>query len=363
MKKFYQLVKFPFILLSLTSLVLAFLINQIHLNYPLSISFPYYQTDLTPYYSRFWATLAHFDGIHYLRLANHGYSDWGSQAFFPLYPLLISLFSKFIPPLFAGLTISLCSLLFALVGLQKLFPERPSLLYLVLAFPTAFFFFTLYTESLFFAISIWFFVALKHKQYLDSAILAGLASSTRLVGVFLGLALILELWPQKYSAIKKISLTILSFIGLISYMGYLFMTTKDPLLFFHVQPIFGGGRSGGELILLPQVIYRYLKMFVTIDPTSFLFQRALIEFTFFVTAFVSYFSHFKKLDKAVSLYLLCSLLLPTLSGSLSSFPRYLLVLTPWILPTRLNAILFYLPLSLYLAYFLLQKFALGIFVS
>lgn len=342
----------------------------------LVISFPYYDTDLAPFYSRFWATFAHFDGIHYLRLASHGYADWGSQAFFPLYPLLIHLLSPFTPsPLAAGLLISWLSLLIAGLGLRRLFPRRPRLFWLVLAFPTAFFFLTAYTESLFFALTIWFFVFLSRQKWWLAALLAGLASATRLVGAFLAISLFIELLHQPprpseartseggLSIVHRSLLILLSLSGLLAYMFFLYQTTGDPLLFFHVQPVFGGGRSGGELILLPQVLYRYAKMILTTNWQTFLFWRVLLELSTFTWAVSVLIDKFKKFPLAVSTYLSLSLLLPTLTGTLSSLPRYILVLAPWLIPQTRQGIWLYLAISLPLALLLLFEYSRGIFIS
>ncbi len=333
-------------------------------HWPLAISFPYYDTDLAPFYSRFWATFAHFDGIHYLRIAQHGYADWGSQAFFPLYPLLVHLLSPLSPsPLAAGLFISWASLIFAIVGLRRLFPTRPHLFWLVLAFPTAFFFFTVYTESLFFALSIWFFVFLSRQKWWLAALLAGLASATRLVGVFLALSLLIELFRHPLSMIHRSFIVLFSVSGLLAYMYFLYQTTGDPLLFFHVQPIFGGGRSGGELILLPQVIYRYAKILLTTSYDTFVFWRSFLELGFLTWALSSIIKKFKTIPLSANFYLILSVILPTLSGSLSSLPRYLLVLTPWLLPESKRGILLYLALAIPLFVLLILQFARGIFVS
>ncbi len=330
----------------------------------MNVTFPYYDTDLAPFYSRFWATFAHFDGIHYLRLAAHGYADWGSQAFFPLYPLLINLLSRILgDPLYSGIILSIISLIIAILGLRRLFPTRPQLFWLILSFPTAFFFLTVYTESLFFALSIWFFVFLTRQKWWLAAILAGLASATRLVGAFLAISLFIELLHRPLSIVHRSFLTLLSLSGLLAYMFFLYQTTTDPLLFFHVQPVFGGGRSGGELILLPQVLYRYAKILLTTSADTFVFWRSFLELGFFTGAITMLVNKFKKLPLAVSTYLALSLLLPTLSGTLSSLPRYVLVLTPWLLPESRRGIWLYLAISLPLAIILLFEYSRGVFVS
>ena len=57
--------------------------------------FPY--KDRLPGYNlpSWLSSLANFDGIYYISIARHGYSQY-EQAFFPLYPMLI----KFLTPLF-----------------------------------------------------------------------------------------------------------------------------------------------------------------------------------------------------------------------------------------------------------------------
>src|SRR3990170_8020324 len=56
--------------------------------------FPYYQERLIasglPHF--IWS-FGNFDGVHYLGIAQHGYIYQFTQVFFPLYPILIKLFS------------------------------------------------------------------------------------------------------------------------------------------------------------------------------------------------------------------------------------------------------------------------------
>ena len=59
--------------------------------------FPYVDRVLTVTGLPSWVWgFGNFDGVHYLRLAQDGYSAQYSQAFFPLYPLLIRIFN-FLP--------------------------------------------------------------------------------------------------------------------------------------------------------------------------------------------------------------------------------------------------------------------------
>src|SRR4030042_4808501 len=77
------------------------------LAFPFKESFPYWETLLEPNgHPLFWSW-ANFDGVHYLTIASTGYSAQYTQAFFPVYPLLMGVVSRFVHnPVLAGLLIS-----------------------------------------------------------------------------------------------------------------------------------------------------------------------------------------------------------------------------------------------------------------
>ncbi|MCA9373378.1 hypothetical protein KC921_04775, partial [Candidatus Woesebacteria bacterium] len=107
-------------------------------------------------------------------------------------------------------------------------------------------------------------------------------------------------------------------------MLYLNQTFADPLLFLHVQSQFGAGRSQ-SLIIYPQVIWRYLKILATARPFDlkyFAYTQEFIAGTIgLVTLVVAWL---KKLPKSLVIYSVLAFLLPTLTGTFSSMPRYLL---------------------------------------
>ena len=345
---------------------LLHLVAKLSLYAPQSIDFPYYNTDLARY-TRAEAIWAHFDGIHYLRLASYGYRDTGTQAFFPIYPALVSALKGIgLSPLYSALLISYCSLFFAIWGIRVLFPSRfwPTFLTLLL-FPTSFFLVSVYTESLFLALVIWFFVFLKAKKWGVAALLSGIASGTRLVGILLALSLAVEFFrsygPKAFKRPSLLLLLLLSCGGLIGYMWFLLVRFQDPFMFFHVQPMFGAGRSGSEIILLPQVIYRYLKMIFTVDSTTLLYQRVWLELMTTLAVIYLLFKNYKRIVLSQTVFLAGSILLPTLTGSLSSMPRYALVLVPFLVAgSRPRLVL--IPFGLLLIY-LFSVFASGQFVA
>lgn len=279
---------------------------------------------------------ANMDGVHYLSIAQSGYYQF-EQAFFPLYPLLIRWGATTLgwPPHMVALAISHAALLIGLwffMRLGKSFDSKNAwwAVIFLLVFPTSFFFAAVYTESLFLALAAATFWFAHRKQWWLVGLWGGLASLTRLFGVFL---LVPVAWQYLRSVKQRrpIDLAAISVIplGLISYMWYLWSVYGDPLLFFHAQPAFGAGRSADSIILLPQVLWRYLKIFFTVDPQTIIYMVATIELVILVVAALLLVHGWRQ--KKLRPYLAFSalvLLVPTLTGTLSSMPRYFLSAFP-----------------------------------
>ena len=315
---------------------------------------------------------ANMDGQHYLSLAQNGYFQF-EQAFFPLYPLLIRFFGNLLRGnyLLSALLISHFSFLGSLIIFYKLLGQEFSLkvakwvIISLLVFPTSFFFAGVYTESLFFFLTIGSVYSLVKKKWLLAGILAGLASATRLVGIFLLPVFFYEWWKEKKKPILKFLAILISPMGLLFYMFYLWRTYADPLMFFHVQPAFGAGRSGEKIILLPQVLYRYLKIFTTAQ-LSYDYLIAVFEFVVFFLAVYLLLRYYKQISLPYLLFGWLVLLTPTLSGTLSSIPRYLLINFPlMIILGRLEGKVKIISLSLSLLLLILVTmfFFRGYFVS
>lgn len=305
--------------------------------------FPYKET-LNSYNLPSWLSkLASFDGLHYLSIAQKGYSQY-EQAFFPFYPLLIKFLTFFTKnPLLSGLLISNISFFFGLVFFLKYLKiidekiDEKIFLLLFLTFPTSFFFNVVYTEGLFFllfSLSLYF---LKKENYPLFMITSALTSLTRLIGIFLVIHLFFHFFKKKEKKLIYFFLIFSPLIGFFLYSFYLFKTTGDPLFFFSAQPAFGANRST-NLIFFPQVAFRYLKIFFTAS-LNFQFYLALFEFViFFLIFFVLIFDFFKQLNiqknfkikiknfdlLSINIFSFVNLLLPSLTGTFSSIPRYAL---------------------------------------
>jgi hypothetical protein len=283
--------------------------------------------------------LANMDGIHYLRIANTGYFQYG-EAFFPLYPLVIKIFSSIIPlpPAQIAWEISFVSFTAALLVLYDMLQEKSTevarwTIIFLLAFPTAFFFTAVYSEGIFFLISLLCFYFLRKRKWWVAGIFGALASATRLFGVLLLIPMILEYFalPKKSRRLSVALSFCIVLLGLVFYMIFLYQRSGDPLLFFHVQPAFGANRSGTTIILLPQVFWRYGKIIFTafMQPTPASYMVTVFELLTTVGALsVIYYGWKKKISLSYLLYSLFAVLLPTLTGTLSSMPRYVLSAFP-----------------------------------
>lgn len=288
-----------------------------------------------------------FDGVHYLTIAQYGYIEESTQAFFPTYPLLVRWMTNLLATnvLVGGLVVSNFMLVVAMVLFWKLlrldFNRAVSRLtiWLLLLFPTAYYLGAVYSESTFLVFVFGSFLAARRKNWLVAGILAAIASASRLVGIFLFPALLVE-WYQPQSPGKKHSLIklvkkkwrelvfiFISPLGLISYMWYLRNSFNDPLKFLHVQSSFGASRTD-KMVLLYQVIWRYIKMIFTVDPTSQLYFRVMQELGWSLVFLFLAIISFKQSRLSYALFSVLAFLAPTLTGTFSSMPRYVLVMFP-----------------------------------
>ena len=290
--------------------------------------------------------LANFDGVHYLTIANSGYFGIGLiQAFFPLFPLLMHFLHLIIDNLLlAGLLLAQVFALSSMLSfyyLVKIYYGQKIARRALLAmsvFVSAFYLRSLYNEGLFLTLVFGTFIAAKKGHFTYAGILAALASATRIVGIGLWPSLLLFVWLHQrhnYKAYLQVSLSV---FGLIGYMVYLYLHFHDPLYFFSVQSQFGAGRQT-SLILWPQVIWRYLKIFYTVRPFDLKYYVYVQEFLLSVfsllalvhLAWQGWWHKRKKYSGASILewphlfFALIAYFLPTMTGNFSSMPRYLLV--------------------------------------
>jgi hypothetical protein len=278
---------------------------------------------------------ANFDGMHYLSIAQDGYRQY-QQAFFPLLPILIRGLEKIVGNyLLAGMLIANSCVLAALFYFYRLvkmdFGGKTAWRVLAcwLMFPTSFFLGAVYTESLFIFLVIFSFYQARRRQWFWAGLAGGLASATRVVGVVLLPALLVEIYQQIGFRIswKKYWPIILVPAGLFFYMFYLNKTVGDPWYFVHVQENFAAGRTGGKIILLYQVFWRYLKMIAT-TRADILYLSVWNELIIGILFLTLSIWAFKRLRLSYAVFMAISYLIPTLSGTFLSLPRFCLTMFP-----------------------------------
>ena len=361
--------------------------------------------DLTSQIPNFIQDSANFDGINYLHIAKYGYGLY-QQAFFPLFPLLIHIFS-FITNhnyFIAGFIISNLCFLIGMVVFKKYLesigksPKEIVWIFIfLLSFPTAFFFGAVYTESLFFLSVVAALYLMQKRKYWLVLIFCIMASLTRLIGVFLCIPIFFTVIPQQqlhffwqkhkftYQNLKRFLLTngkamALIFspvMGLLIYMLYLVYTVHNPLAFYSTQSNFHAGRSTASLILLPQVYYRYLNIFIHAQH-NLVYSVAVLEFLIFNLVLVVLLYDLWMLWQrknilnrmnlvGLNFFSLVNLVLPTLTGTMSSIPRYALLSLSFFIRLAeiknkvVRGMLLVLFITLYIV--LLALFTQGYFVS
>ncbi len=349
--------------ISKTVLLWAYLISVVSilswLVVPLSSRFT--NLEPAPKLSVVWVQWSNFDGLHYLDIAKYGYGSAytdKSYSFFPLYPYLLRIVSGFHPSAAFGVALSLALFIFALHFLYKLISldsnrvEARNSLLLLLIFPTALFFGSVYTESLFLLISVLVFYFARKQHFLLASVFGLLASATKITGIFLYPAILYEWYISKKRSLESfIYSVLLPPIGLLSYSYYQWIKTGDPLYFVHLQSNFSG-RSISKIILLPQVLWRYLKILASINRPDPIFFTSVLELGCALLVILLLVVGIKRLRLSYYIYLLPAFILPTLTGTFLSMPRFILVMFP--LFTVLSGIFTHAPKSLKILYLVIS---------
>ncbi len=282
---------------------------------------------------------ARWDGVHYLEIARNGYRGT-DVAFFPLYPVLIRIFGVLLrSDLVAAIAISNVAGLVAAYFLYRLADAQYDaatatrvVLYSAL-FPTAFFFSSAYSESLFLALTLAMFWSLRENRYLSAGFLGGLATLTRAEGVLLLVCYIVEiLAPERElwvaittSARVRRHLAIGAAMipaGLLAFMALLWILDGDPLAFTHVQ-----AHWNRHLAFPWTTLWRSFHLVVASnDPPTIAMQGIELAFTTFLitTAIVG----IRRMRPSYSAYAVMSIVVPLASSSLMSTPRFALVVFP-----------------------------------
>lgn len=282
-----------------------------------------------------------FDGLNYLEIVEHGYTNNRAlAAFFPAYPLLIKIFSinLRLNPIIVGILISYVSTILALLvfyrhGEAETKSANLALkrLVLLLAFPSSFYLFAYYTEGFFLLLTILFFWYLEKGDLVKASFFAMIASATRLFG----LALVGTLFVEAFFCFRKTGkipfIVFLSPLGFVIYAIYLGINYANPFLMFFVQSDQKFGRTLSvlnPLKIIPDTASKIISGPQMQYDNIFVYPVILIEATVFVYLIFLTIRSFGKIRFYYWSYLLFSLILIMVGGSLSSVTRYSLPLIP-----------------------------------
>jgi hypothetical protein len=240
-------------ILSLFLVTRLLLVLITYFGYILLSADKYSSTPVSP--ATFLSLWNHWDATHYLSIAQYGYKTPFDFAFFPLFPLLTAIIAtplgSWSYPL-VGMLLSNGALLGTLFILYQIAVDsegeeiaRRTLLYLCI-FPTAFFFFAAYNESLFLLLVTGTFLALRKQRWWLAGLLGCLAALTRSAGLLLVAPYLYELWLARENVGRTPGAAPMRFLfgilpllliplGTCIYGLYGWKITGNPLIFATVQ--------------------------------------------------------------------------------------------------------------------------------
>jgi hypothetical protein len=178
---------------------------------------------------------ARWDAVHFLSIAEHGYSS-AETAFYPLYPALVAAVGRVLGHhyVLAGVLVSLAATLAAFVLFQRLAQpllgeegSTRALVYLAL-FPTAFFLQAVYSESLFLFLSLGAFALAERGRFPEAGAVAGLALITRPEGLALVAPLVLLARRRSWQLLTLVPVAAI-------YPALLWRRLDDPWAFAHAE--------------------------------------------------------------------------------------------------------------------------------
>ncbi len=281
-----------------------------------------------------------WDVIRYLIVADGGYfpsvaKDPSLIAVFPLLPSLISFLVIFVDnSMLAALIISnlafavACFYLYKLVMFEKGGDNVATNAVLFLSiFPTAYFFHTGYTESLFLAFAIPSFYYARKGNWMLSGILGMFSSLVRITSVALFAGLVFEYLHQKKFKLKNVRkdfiwLMIIP-LGLIFYAFINYQIFGDPFEFIGVQ----GGYFHRDVAPFWEGLKNSFINSQTRSPNENL-MIGYSEMFAGIIGLVSGILALKYLRVSYAIYMIVALFIVTFNSFWLGTPRYLLTLFP-----------------------------------
>jgi len=274
-----------------------------------------------------------WDAQHYLYLSESGYhAGQMSDAFFPLFPLLIHITTPiFGSSLAAGLVMAnLASMagiyfLFQLVtALQGRAVARGTIL-LYLAFPTAFFFSLVYSESLFLLLIVLFFYLLLVKRRMDWAALpAAILPLARPEGVLVLLPFAAYWWVERRRLSREALFVLSPLLGAAAYLAYMRAATGNPLEMFRAMRAYVSDHSITYLFHPATLVRLLFEQPLALHG----FTNSIIDRVVFLLFLLMLALMFRRIHPSLTVYAAAVGLLNVVSGTFMSYSRYVLLAFP-----------------------------------
>lgn len=321
-----------------------------------------------------WNAFKTWDGQIYLYIAKHGYEKFSIvNAHYPLYPLLIRLFTKItgIDYFFIGLTLSslfsILSSLLLFLYTRNITDEKiaflTTLFYLV--FPSSFHTSLIYSESTFVLLLLSFFYFKQTQKNILVNLSSFLLPLSRPQGVFILLPIIIEIIlniknKEKY---KNFQFFLSCILGLFCYFSIMYYYTGDFFSGFKAQQLYISKHS---LYYFIHPVEWFYNNFIAKDFYIHGFNNSIIDRVFFVFAIFSLYYIYINFNFSIFLFSVIMIMVPALSDSFTSFSRYILPVFPIYISIAKNfktGYLFIILLSFAIQTFFLIAHSLNCWIS
>lgn len=287
-----------------------------------------------------------WDVQHYIRIAKHWYSGLTVDGktvqivFFPLYPLLIKLFSyvfqNYIVSALIVSNLAYAAAAYYLYKLVRIDFEKDDAYRTVIyfsVFPTAYFLHAGYAESLFLALTISSFYYAREGRWWLSGVLGMLAAATRITGILLIPVLLIEYLNQKEYKPQNIRPDIiwimLIVLGLLSYLFINYQVSGDPFYFLEIQREHWNKKlSFPHEGLINSLNIAMGKQGMSADTAAAMIKTGLAEPIFALLGLALTVYSFFRLRLSYCIYALLTWLMITSTWLWLGIPRYMLAMFP-----------------------------------
>lgn len=192
---------------------------------------------------RLGGELSNWDVQHFMAIARNGYADHRDMAFFPALPAVMRALSQVgIPMVLTGVLLALAGSALAAWALFRIGGVAAACFWLIA--PMTVFTAVPYTEAPFAAAAFWAWERALSNRWLPAALLAAIACSFRVSGVFLVLALaVLAAMQHRGERLwGRWALLLIPTLVVLGYVLWLHSLTGDWMAWFHAQNA-GWGRD------------------------------------------------------------------------------------------------------------------------